>query len=356
MVPTVTPAGDGVPLLYCSITLIALCWIVFLMRIGVRVWRKAWGVDDWLMLVGLNIFTVTSGLCIVCCYYGSGQFAIDLPPATMAKGIKMFYINEYFYCTGAMFIKCSIAVTLLRISSAHSNPFITWAIWAVLVATWIAAIVFIAGIANICYPIQTLWYEASGTCNLKLNSDVSYFFSAVEIVTDWSLALLPAVLLWNVKMKGNVKASVAVMLALASFASCATIVRLKYLTLYSDPGEFMYSTGKIGFWSLIEEGIGIIAASLPALKPLLTLRVKISSSAAGSTAGIPSSKTYEARHKPAPRAGIVMDTFHTLGDHDDNMSDGDSQKNIIKETRYTVTSSAASGLGGDRKYNNADHV
>lgn len=99
--------------------------------------------------------------------------------------------------------------------------------------TWIAAIVFVAGIASICNllstlqssrlyllqagtPIETLWGEAKGTCNLQLNSNVSFFFSAIEILTDWSLAILPAILLWNVQMKGSVKTSVAVILALAS--------------------------------------------------------------------------------------------------------------------------------------------
>lgn len=35
------------------------------------------------------LFTVTAALCIVCCFYGSGQFSRDLPPATMAIGIKV---------------------------------------------------------------------------------------------------------------------------------------------------------------------------------------------------------------------------------------------------------------------------
>jgi hypothetical protein len=66
------------------------------------------------------------------------------------------------------------------------------------------------------HPINTLWGASNGTCNLKLNSDVSLFFSAIEIITDWSLALLPAILLWKVQMKSSVKISVAVILALAS--------------------------------------------------------------------------------------------------------------------------------------------
>jgi hypothetical protein len=50
------------------------------------------------------------------------------------------------------------------------------------------------------HPIETLWGMAKGTCNLQLNTNVSLFFSAIEILTDFSLSLLPAVLLWNVQM------------------------------------------------------------------------------------------------------------------------------------------------------------
>ena len=52
-------------------------------------------------------------------------------------------------------------------------------------------------------------------------------------------------------------------------ASTATIVRLKFLVLYDDAPEFMYSIAKIAVWSILEEGIGITAGSLPMLRPLL---------------------------------------------------------------------------------------
>lgn len=128
---------------------------------------------------------------------------------------KLFFVAEFFYAAGATAIKCSIAVTLLRIADTRRR--FVWTIWTLMVMSMIATIVFISGVANICHPITTLWGETvTGSCNLKLNSDVSFFFSAIEIVTDWSLAILPAALLWNIQMKANIKISVAGILGLAA--------------------------------------------------------------------------------------------------------------------------------------------
>ncbi|KAF3043681.1 hypothetical protein E8E12_006435 [Didymella heteroderae] len=337
---TVAVAGDGIALLYAAIILLVLTWVTVSMRVCVRVWRKVLGMDDYLMVVGLVLFSVTACLCIVACFYGSGQKSEVLEPLTISKGIKTFYVAEYFYAVGAATIKCSISVTLIRIAASQRRY--NWSLYAIMGLTWIAAIVFVAGIASICTPIETLWGEAKGTCNLQLNSNVSFFFSAIEILTDWSLAILPAILLWNVQMKGSVKTSVAVILALASVASCATIVRLRYLALYSDPGEFMYGTGKIGFWSLMEEGIGIVAGSLPALRPLLSLRVGFSSSmnTPGAATSGRSEPLRNSNMHGRSRSAVMMDTFQTLGDGDgeEEHDDGDSQKNIVKETKYSVTS------------------
>jgi hypothetical protein len=50
---TVAVAGDGVALWYGAIVLLVLSWITFTMRMGVRVWRKAFGWDDGFMLIGI---------------------------------------------------------------------------------------------------------------------------------------------------------------------------------------------------------------------------------------------------------------------------------------------------------------
>ncbi|KAK7995325.1 hypothetical protein PG990_014098 [Apiospora arundinis] len=272
-------AGEGVPLLYLTIVFLILSWVTFVTRVGVRRWIDAFGSDDWLMGGGLNprttrqiLYTVTASLVIVCCFYGAGQHSDALSKADIQTGTKLFFIAEFFYAACTVLIKCSISVTLLRIADARRR--FVWTLRALMGLTSIAAIVFILAIANICHPITMLWGETTeGSCNPSLNSSVSFFFSAVSIVTDLVLATLPGILMWRVNMKKTVKFSVVVILGLAAFASCATVVRLRYLTLYNDQKEFMFSTGAIGLWSILEEGIGIVAGSLPALRPLLTLPI-----------------------------------------------------------------------------------
>ncbi|KAH7355116.1 hypothetical protein BKA65DRAFT_395065 [Rhexocercosporidium sp. MPI-PUGE-AT-0058] len=338
---TVDPKGDGIALLYTSIVFLVVAWLTFVARVGVRVWRKALGMDDYVMAVGLALFTVTASLCIVCSFYGSGQMAAVLPASTKMRGIKLFFIAEFFYAAAAVAIKCSIAITLLRIAGTRKT--FLWVIWGIIGLSVLSSVVFIVGVANICHPITTLWGETTtGSCDLKLNSDVSFFFSAIEILTDWTLALLPAALLWNIQMKGRVKASVAMILGMGAFASCATIVRLRYLSLYSNPAEFMFSTGKIGLWSIIEEGIGIFAGSLPALRPLLSLPFFRNGSTDDSHNAASAGNAYN-----KPRTGrfhgsadVTLDTFHQLPD-DKEDGDADSQKHIMKQTQFTMTNEQA---------------
>jgi tetrahydromethanopterin S-methyltransferase subunit E len=62
--------------------------------------------------------------------------------------LKTFYIAEYFYAVSAAIIKCSISVTLLRIATSQRRY--KWPIYTIIGLTWVAAIVFCAGIASIC--------------------------------------------------------------------------------------------------------------------------------------------------------------------------------------------------------------
>lgn len=107
----------------------------------------------------------------------------------------------------------------------------------------------------------------------------------------------------------------------------------------------MFSTGKIGLWSIIEEGIGIFAGSLPALRPLLSLACLGDRSRNGSSpTPAPATRFKQSRNgRQALGADVHLDTFRELGDKEE---DRESQKHILKVTHVTMTSKARSpGLG-----------
>lgn len=101
----------------------------------------------------------------------------------------------------------------------------------------------------------------------------------------------------------------------------------------------MFGTGKIGLWSIIEEGIGITAGSLHALRPLLSLPFFANTGSSNNTGGSASASSKFNQPKSGHRAqrnDISLDTFQQLGDTD---GDGDSSRHILKETEVSMTRS-----------------
>lgn len=356
-----TPAGMGVTLLRITIVMLVLSWATVAARLSVRRWLKpeAMGMDDHMMCIGLVLYSITCALVIACAFDGAGQYSKYLTPGQIEDGTKLFYIAEFFYAACTVPIKSSICVCLVRIADGRRR--FAWTLWGLIALQFGAAVIFIVAIGNICHPVDALWGARPGVCNARLNSAVSFFFSAVSIVTDLMLAILPAILIWPIQMKRRVKTSVVVILGMAAFASCATIIRLRYLTLYNDQAEYMYSAGPIGLWSIIEEGIGIVAGSLPALRPILTLRIfggsrNDSQPSKGLSQGDDlDSHTWGTSEHGASRS-VELKTYVTGPTHiggnggggggggngkpklsRDGDSDGESQTHILKETRVTVS-------------------
>lgn len=210
----VEPAGNGLTLFIVTILMLVLSWLAVIARYAVR-WKKgSIGLDDWLMFAGLILFTVTCALIIVICFYGAGYTADELDPKDIMMGTKFYFIAQFAYVSCTVPIKLSICVALLRIAGV--NRTYSRILYAVGALTILSAVIVIIVIANICHPAAALWGGAEGTCNYALNSGIGYFLSAVSIVTDWTLAILPAFMLYSVQLKRSIKVSVATVLALGA--------------------------------------------------------------------------------------------------------------------------------------------
>lgn len=104
----------------------------------------------------------------------------------------------------------------------------------------------------------------------------------------------------------------------------------------------MFSTGQIGLWSVVEEGIGICAGSMPTLRPLLSLSIFGGSTNASKDPSRGTHPLSSANHLDQAEQGdaVKLDKMRSprLSKGRPRAStDDDSVKHILKETRVTVT-------------------
>lgn len=97
----------------------------------------------------------------------------------------------------------------------------------------------------------------------------SHINFSLNIVTDVAFALaIPICMLWNVNMSRRTKISLFFVLGLGCFVSACAVVRITYLDSYGKSGDWLWDTVHLATWSVIELNVGIVAGSLPSLRPL----------------------------------------------------------------------------------------
>ncbi|KAL1865329.1 hypothetical protein Daus18300_007219 [Diaporthe australafricana] len=173
---------------------------------------------------------------------------------------------QMFYAASTNLIKAAIAVTLLRLTD---QPKYRWPITASLVATPIFTGAVVIVLIVTCRPVGAQWDLDLGPCPLhNWLAILSYPFTALTIILDWGCAIIPWLLIRKLQLNKRIKRSLIIVLGLGGTASIGAIARLPYLKYYTIPEDQLYHMANIVIWSVFENGIGIIAASLPPIQKL----------------------------------------------------------------------------------------
>lgn len=98
---------------------------------------------------------------------------------------------------------------------------------------------------------------------------LSYTNSALNILTDLLFAIIiPTPMLWNLNVHFRTRLTLLAILGLGVFACAAAIIKVGYVTNYGKLGDWLWDSRNITIWTVVELNVGIIAGSLPCLKPL----------------------------------------------------------------------------------------
>jgi hypothetical protein len=122
-----------------------------------------------------------------------------------------------------------------------------------------------------CTDIRILWdTSVKATCwSQSTLQGLSYTNSALNIITDLLFAIvIPTPMLWKLNVHFRTRVTLIGILGLGVFACAAAFVKLGYITNYGKLGDWLWDSRNITIWTSLELNVGIIAGSLPCLRPI----------------------------------------------------------------------------------------
>lgn len=271
--PPIAVQGLAAVLSAVTLALLVVGTVAVALRVWVRAWlfrdKKIWGWDDTLAVLSLLTFIPACAFIFLACHYGLGRRDADINPVLRARAALYMGYWQMHYAASVNLVKAGIAVALLRLTFQRryrypiyaillSAPLFTFGVVVVLVAT--------------CNPLGAQWDLALGPCATHdLMAQLSYLFTAFTVILDFACAVIPYLLLRKMEMKYHIKISLLVVLCFGGIAGVSAVIRLPYLKYYRIEEDQLYYFANIVIWSTVENGIGMIAASLPPIRKLLSV-------------------------------------------------------------------------------------
>ncbi|KAF4960745.1 hypothetical protein FSARC_10374 [Fusarium sarcochroum] len=231
----------------------AIAIIFVALRVYTRkVILRSFGLDDFFLIITLALLIVYATLISVGATFGIGQKRDDISDHDYIEAMKYELIGQGVCIFNIATSKAAVAFFILRIVRETRHRIFIWfcIISNTLLATWTTIAVFIQ-----CFPISKVWNPmgVEGDCWLDFTK-VGIACSAYAVAIDFTLAIAPCYILWDLNMKRKEK-------TLALFG-------LSLGVLFVIPNDNLDDTSNMLIYSGTENFVSAICASIPVLRPL----------------------------------------------------------------------------------------
>lgn len=287
--------------------------------IAARVYTRAFivrkfAVEDWLAVVTYVFYIAFTTCALVSISHGLCSHVVDVPLEERPKAIMWRWIAITFYILVSGMTKLVVGIFLTRVCTRQRWHNIT--LWIIMGVIGVYSLFYAILNINSCHPIEHEWlrYGVEPTdkthCNDKLLGTIPTYIAAfLNVLVDWILAIVPATVLWNLKMERKLKITTYVVLAIGSIASIASIVRIPYAPAFLISPDYLYEFTDLGIWSTVEIGAGLSASCLATLKPLFR---KIRTGQAASSGGASRSRSHSHHMDASAKSGGSLE-YHKNG-------------------------------------------
>lgn len=255
----------------------------------------------------------------------------NTPAHCSANNLQSWYYSQFLYALTTAFVKLSIGLFLLRIAVKRWHRVLLSVVTA---SIMVFSLAFTFFIILQCRPIYYYWTripnlaeQTDGSCvSIRVGTSLSYLHSALSAFADWTYALLPILIVRNLKMERRTKLLVAFILGMGAIGCIAVLVRTVYIYQLEMNSDFLWSATDLAIWSVLEPGIGITAGSIATLRPFF----RVINNKIRRARGLPAHEEFWRRRNDTyskmgnqPEIG-TGDSNDTRGSHASNIKSGTS--------------------------------
>ncbi|KAL8669693.1 MAG: hypothetical protein Q9168_005722 [Polycauliona sp. 1 TL-2023] len=253
-------------MLATTITVTTLTILVVVLRIltRMRLVRNV-GWDDYTIVAACLGHVVALGLIITQLHYGFGRHRYYLTERQYTRFLKYSYGEWIQTFQTLMFTKISICLLLLRIPvDKHLKRPLQGSIAFLIVTNIVLTLLWIFQ----CNPVAGSWDKKNpAKCFTDAQLQRIIISQAIiSIISDFALALFPVAILWKVQIELRIKAGLCFLMSLGLMTAACCIVRtvMNWQNVNSD---VTWASVANWYWRSWEVSVGIVAASIPALRP-----------------------------------------------------------------------------------------
>ncbi|KAF8539027.1 hypothetical protein BDD12DRAFT_910396 [Trichophaea hybrida] len=265
---TIAPLLFKVELSILAISIIVVCGR-FYSRSRIL---HAVGIDDWCILsAGFGL------VAIICLHttmtaYGSGRHIADVPVSEGRPRYAMGSTSRLMYLPTVALIRVSVLLFMRKLSPHRMVQYTTF----VLISINIFAAVFLFLFQLFqCTPSYVFFephpQRGPYTCLID-ELMVTFTVPLTSVIFDFLAWLVPVTMVLRLQfVEWRKKVVLLMLLGMGLLACVASAMRLEIVQ--KIPSDESYEVAWMCIWTTVEIGTGIIAASIPALRPLLTLLI-----------------------------------------------------------------------------------
>ncbi|KAK4212791.1 hypothetical protein QBC37DRAFT_317662 [Rhypophila decipiens] len=278
------PDDNAGPLILAATLIVTTAALItYIARVYARIFvvRNA-GLDDYFMTLAIGLAISGQGVIWGSIANGAGKHMGDVPPEQLGIGLKLNFVSQAIYLVALCVVKLSVGAMLARVAVL---PIYRRIILGLMTFMTLWTITCLCTLVLQCTDIRAMW---TPSIPMQCWSEdtlhgLSYSNVAISLFTDLSFALfIPVPMLWHLNVNRRTRLSLFGALGLGTFACAAAFAKIPSLVNYGKTGDWLWDSRDISIWTVVECNTGIVAANLPALRPLFR-RLLGASSAGGSS-------------------------------------------------------------------------